>query len=258
MVWSAADLRALDAIRVVPGEIVYAFVSLAGEPSSIDEALLDDEESDRSRRFVRRSDRCHFVLAHVALRLFLARCLGVDPAAVTYERGLHGKPRLGQGLGPLQFNLSHAGKLGLLAAARNRALGVDVEHVRDVGDVLEIADQHFSDQERVGLRTLPPIERQAGFFRCWTRKEAVIKACGEGLSCRLDSFDVDLAPGSPAALRRFGGRCGREAGLALRDLATPPGYVAAGAVAATASAPISWRLLSTGHGQGRARMDSAT
>ncbi len=98
MISCVADLRALEAISVAPSEVVYAFVSVVGEPSALDEALLDDEERARSARFVRPTDRRRFVLAHVALRLFLARCLDVDATAVHYQNGVHGKPRLGSGL----------------------------------------------------------------------------------------------------------------------------------------------------------------
>ena len=189
---------------------MYVFVSLAGAPSALDEALLDDEERARSRRFVRAVDCHRFVLAHAALRLFLARCLDVDPVTVGYEKGLHGKPRLGAGLVPLEFNLSHSDVLGLLAVARDRSVGVDVERTREVPDVLAIADTHFSAAERMGLRSLPPAERLAAFFRCWTRKEAVIKASGEGLGLALDSFDVDLAPGSMSALKRYAADPGKR------------------------------------------------
>ena len=244
MIWSVADLRGLDVIAVEPPEIVYAYVSLAGEPARVDEALLDVEESERSRRFVRSADRHRFILAHAVLRLFLARCLGVAPAEVVYESGPHGKPRLGRGLAPLQFNLSHSGEIALVAAARDSSLGVDVEHVRDVADMLEIADQHFSVAERAELRSLPPDGQRAAFFRCWTRKEAVIKVHGDGLGYPLDSFDVDLAPGSESALRRYSGRSGDEVELSVRDLTSPIGYAAAGAVAAPATARIPWRQLS--------------
>ena len=243
MIWSAADLRALEAIRVGPSEVVYAFVSLVGEPSAIDQALLDGEERRRAARFVNPTDCSRFVLAHVALRLFLARCLGVEPTSVRYENGVHGKPRLMPGLIPLEFNMSHSAGLGLLAVARDRPVGVDVEHVRDLADALDIADTHFSVAERRALRSLPPAERRPAFFYCWTRKEAVIKAGGEGLGRALDSFDVDLAPGSLSALKRWAGRSGGEADMFLRDLPAPPGYAAAAAVAAPESALMRWREL---------------
>ncbi len=254
MIWSASDLQSFKRIRVGSSEVVYAFVSLAVEPSAIPESLLDDEERRRSRRFVRPSDFRRFVLAHVALRLFLARCLGVEPATVLYETGVHGKPRLVPGLAPLEFNLSHSGELALLAVARDRAVGIDVEQMRDVPDALRIADTHFSVAERMELRSLPPAERRSAFFSCWTRKEALIKAGGEGLGRALDSFDVDLSPGSTSALKRYAGRSGEEAPLSLRDLPSPPGYAAAGAVTAPVSVPIRWRELIEGSGSAKSEI----
>ncbi|MDP8909369.1 MAG: 4'-phosphopantetheinyl transferase superfamily protein [Chloroflexota bacterium] len=245
MISCTADLRALEAIDVGPSEVVYAFLSLLGQPAALDEALLDDEERARAMRFVRSPDRRRFVLAHAGLRLFLARCLDVQPAAVRYESGVHGKPRLARDLPALEFNLSHSAGLGLLAVARDRAVGVDVEHLRDVPEALNIADTHFSPVERDVLVSLPPADRGAAFFRCWTRKEAVIKALGEGLGRALGSFEVDLAPGSTSALARFDGRPGNVAGWSLRDLTAPTGYTAAGAAAVALRAPPTrWRELS--------------
>jgi 4'-phosphopantetheinyl transferase len=242
---SRADLRALEAIDVGPSEVVYAFLSLADEPSAGDEALLDDEERARSMRFIRPQDRRRFVLAHAALRMFVARCLDVDPADVRYETGVNGKPRLGPGLPSLEFNLSHSGGAGLVAVARDRPVGMDVEQVRDLPDALSIADTHFSTAERQVLRSMPAVERRDAFFRCWTRKEAIVKAIGEGLGRALDSFDVDLAPGSMSALTRLDSRSGNVSGWSLRDLTAPPGYAAAGAVAVAAGAPAPcWREVS--------------
>ena len=247
MISCAADLRALEAIGIGPSEVVYAFVTVVGEPSALDDALLDDEERARATRFVRPSDRRRFVLAHAALRLVLARCLDTDPTAVRYEHGHHGKPRLRPGLPSLEFNLSHSGDLVVLAVARDRSVGVDVEQMRYMPDALTIADTHFSAAEREGLRSLSPVERQAAFFRCWTRKEAMVKAVGEGLGRALGSFDVDFAPGSKSALTRFDGRSGSVAGWSLRDLTAPAGYVAAGADAVAVGAPPTrWRELSIG------------
>jgi 4'-phosphopantetheinyl transferase len=245
MIVSTADLRALGAITVGPSEVVYAFLSLVGEPSALDEALLDEDERARAMRFVRPRDRRRFVLAHAALRLFLARCLDVHPPAVRYESGIHGKPRLAPTLPALEFNLSHSGGVGVLAVARDRPVGVDVEELRDLPDALSIAAAHFSAAEREALRSLPPDEQRGAFFRGWTRKEAVVKASGEGLGRALDSFEVDLAPSSMKALTRFDGRDGEVAGWSLRELTAPTGYEAAGAVGVAPRAPQArWRELS--------------
>jgi 4'-phosphopantetheinyl transferase len=139
-------------------------VSLGGKPSVVDEALLDDRERGRARRFIRRTDRHRFILAHAALRLFLAGCLGAGPAMVRYEGGVSGKPRLAAGLAPLEFNLSHSEELALMAVARQRAVVVDVERLRDVPEALGIADAYFSRQEREELHSLQRSERREAFF----------------------------------------------------------------------------------------------
>jgi 4'-phosphopantetheinyl transferase len=243
-IWRAEDFRALDTVRVGKSEVVYAFVSLGGKPSVVDEVLLDDMERGRARRFIRRTDRHRFILAHAALRLFLAGCLGAGPAMVRYEGGVSGKPRLAAGLAPLEFNLSHSEELALMAVARQRAVGVDVERLRDVPEALGIADVYFSRQEREELHSLQRSERREAFFRCWTRKEAVTKASGEGLGTPIDSFEVDLTAASTSALNRDTGRREEEVRWCVRDLQSPRGYAAAGAVEAADSARVGWRELS--------------
>ena len=241
--WSSADLQTLESIRVGPAEIVYAFVSLAGEPSAVDVALLDPSERHRAVRFVRPLDRDRSVLAHAALRSFLARCLGVELSTVRYIEGAHGKPLLLPALGQLEFNLSHTENLALLAVTREGAIGVDVEQLRQLPDAMSIAETHFSEAERNTLMSLPSREQQAGFFSCWTRKEAVVKATGAGVGYALDSFEVSLAPGSTSALKLYAGRAGPETGISLRDLPAPAGYAAAAAVVHPDGDLLRWREL---------------
>jgi 4'-phosphopantetheinyl transferase len=149
----------------------------------------------------------------------------------------------------LEFNLSHSRELALLAITRDRPVGVDVECLRVLsGDVLDLSDTQFSETECKALRALPPAERRTGFFRCWTRKEALIKASGEGLTRDLDSFDVDVGPGSESALLQIDGRFGQDAGWLLRDLPAPPGYAAAGALEGGTNLGLArWRELSPSH-----------
>jgi len=244
MIWSAADLRALDGINVGRSEVVYAYVSLEDEPSALDEAVLDDEERSRSSRFIHPRDRRRFVRAHADLRVFLAHCLGVEPATVRYETGAHGKPRLAPAFPPLEFNLSHSEELGLLAVARDVAVGVDVEKERTLPDALSIADAHFTTAEAKRLRSLPLSERRTAFFRYWARKEAVIKAGGEGLGRALDSFEVDGTPGATQGVIRWAGEPRSSTDWLLRDLPAPAGYAAASAVAADVGARVTWRELS--------------
>ncbi|HET9982527.1 MAG TPA: 4'-phosphopantetheinyl transferase superfamily protein [Longimicrobiales bacterium] len=201
-------------------------------------ALLDAAELARAERYRFARDRTQYVVAHGLVRLLLARYLGAEPAALKFAAGPFGKPSLCEPAGGgLEFNLSHSADLVLLAVTRHRAVGVDVEcWDRDIEAEL-LARQFFSPAERAQLAALPPDARVPGFFACWSRKEAYIKATGLGVSQGLDYFDVSLAPGEPARLLADRHATGRAAAWTLHDLAPAPGY--SGAVIAD-GAP--WRL----------------
>ncbi len=126
----------------------------------------------------------------------------------------------------LQFNVSHAGGLVLIAVTRGCEVGVDIENVRELKDIDLIARRFFSVRENAALQQLPATHRPEAFFRCWTRKEAFIKASGEGLSRPLDSFDVALD--GPAALLRVDGDDASR--WTLHDVYPAPGYTGAVAV----------------------------
>ena len=162
---------------------------------------LEAGELDRAGRFHFDKHRRHFIVARGFLRSVVARYLGSQPEVLRFEYGAYGKPALGSGH-TLRFNLSHSNEIALLAVALDAELGVDVEHIRADFASEDIAQRYFSRAEVEVFNTLPPSERVAAFFRCWTRKEAYIKAIGKGLSQALDAFDVTLAPdASPALLR---------------------------------------------------------
>ncbi len=169
----------------------------------------------------------------------MGRYAGREPSAIAFRYGGWGKPGLdeardGDGL---QFNLSHSGDLALLAVARGRRLGIDVEAVRPMADAGPIAARFFSPRECERFRRLPESEQLAAFFRCWTRKEAYMKATGAGMSMPLDQFDVTLSPGEPPALLRVEGLPDEPSRWSYRDLDPGPGYLAALAVEGTG-----WRL----------------
>src|SRR5437762_14383062 len=108
-----------------------------------------------------------------------------------------------------------------------RRVGVDIERIRPMSDLEAIAERSFSPHERQELRRLASGDRNEGFFNCWTRKEAFIKAVGEGLSHPLERFDVSLAPGEPARILRLGGRAGEHCGWRIQAFSPSPGFVAA-------------------------------
>jgi 4'-phosphopantetheinyl transferase len=166
------------------------------------ERILAADEQERVRRFRFEGDRRRYLVGRGLLRVLLGRYLEIAPARVRFDYTRFGKPHLAAGLAPrlLQFNVSHSGEQLLIAVADGRALGVDVEQIRpDIG-VDAIAGRFFSSNEQAALAGLAGCARIEAFFDCWTRKEAYIKAKGEGLSLPLDQFDVALMPGEAARL----------------------------------------------------------
>ncbi len=196
---------------------------------------LSTEERARAERYRRDRDRARFVVARGLLRTIVARYLDQDPSALTFRYGSHGKPMLG-GDAPstLTFNVSHADGLALFALCQGHDIGVDIERARAIPDeeLGRLARLSFSRHELAHFTALPAHLRQDAFFACWTRKEAVVKALGYGLSAPLDRVDVSFAPGEPARVLRIdidgAGRAATRWTLAA--LAPAPEYVGALAV----------------------------
>jgi 4'-phosphopantetheinyl transferase len=165
--------------------------------------LLSADEQERTQRFHSPLLRSRFGIGRGLLRTLLSNYLRVAPESLLFRYSATGKPELDGPLSnsPVRFNLSHSDDLALFAFARDRTIGVDVEKLRPNVDMERIADRFFSKAECVALGALHPVRKSEGFFNCWTRKEAFIKALGEGLSHSLDSFEVSLAPDETAELR---------------------------------------------------------
>lgn len=188
---------------------------------------LSDDEKQRASRFRFPTDRDRYIVSHGSLRDVLGRYLHRQPHQLTFSVNKYGKPSLAHS--KLEFNLSHSNDFALIAITQGRKVGVDVEHIRTDIEMENIARRHFSRVEISELMSLPPEQREAGFFNCWTRKEAYIKAQGVGLSLPLDSFDVSLAPDQPAILRETRPNLQEAACWSLLSLEIHPKY--AGAVA---------------------------
>jgi 4'-phosphopantetheinyl transferase len=226
---------------------VHVWRAMLGVPEPVLESFLttlSPDERTKAERFCFPRDRDRSIAARAVLRLILSRYLDVKPAHLRFCYNPFGKPALtGEpGADALHFNMSHSGELALYAVTREHEIGVDVEHVREDFASEQIAKRFFSPSEVAMLHALPLNMRTRGFFNCWTRKEAYIKARGEGLSLPLDWFDVSLTPGEPAALLRVGdGKAEVEDEIAgdgkleasrwsLRELSPGPSYAAAIAV----------------------------
>jgi 4'-phosphopantetheinyl transferase len=191
--------------------------------------VLSADELTRASRFHFPRDRQSFTASRAILRTILAGYLATDPRSVRFCYSEKEKPLLAaeHAGSDVTFNLSHSGGIAMLAFTRRREIGIDVEQVRRDFDVEAIANRFFSAHEQAQLAELPTENRFEGFFRCWTRKEAYIKATGEGLSLPLHQFDVSIAAGANNALLATRPD-GSEAALwSMRDIPALPGYVAA-------------------------------
>jgi 4'-phosphopantetheinyl transferase len=191
---------------------------------------LSSEEKGRAARYHFARDRKQYAVTRACLRLILGNYLSLEPLSLELHYGEHGKPCLPDRYGPMEFNVSHSDGLALLAFSWERMLGVDVERIREDVEVDDIAKRFFSAAEQAALAQLPAQERRHAFFSCWTRKEAFIKARGEGLSLPLHQFDVSVVPGKSATLLATRPVSSEAMEWSLRDLAVPRGYAAALAV----------------------------
>lgn len=188
------------------------------------ESTFTSDEKVRANRLLHRRDRNAFVATRGVLRELLGRYLGCPPAELEFDYGRQGKPFLRDGLfkRSVQFNVSHSHGLALLAFTVGRRLGVDLEFVRlDLG-TYEVAERYFSPQEFLEFGALPPSLRAEGFFLAWTRKEAYVKAKGEGLQLPFERFHVSLTPGQPVRLET-----GDSFQWSLRSLCPDPQYAGA-------------------------------
>ncbi|HEY2988587.1 MAG TPA: 4'-phosphopantetheinyl transferase superfamily protein [Candidatus Binatia bacterium] len=193
--------------------------------------LLSVDERERAQRFHFDRDRNNFITARAFLRILMGRYLRTEPSEVKFDYGSNGKPFLATAESTaVRFNLSHSKDLALYAVADGREIGIDVECISERVEVDSIAERFFSPPEVAAFRALPGELKRQAFFACWTRKEAYIKARGEGLSMPLDQFSVSLSPGEAAVLREVRWDPEEVSRWSLSALPLDPHYVGAVAV----------------------------
>lgn len=177
-----------------------AFLDLPNKSVQEIKRSLSVDEIMKSERLSFERDKNNFIIARGILRLILACYLSVEPSAIRFCYEKDGKPRIQNAFGKkvIQFNLSHSEELALYVFTLDSEVGADLEKIRDFPEMKQIVDHFFSVRERVFFDTLPTSEKRETFFKWWTRKEAFVKAVGEGLSDRLNSFDVLLCDGKSA------------------------------------------------------------
>jgi 4'-phosphopantetheinyl transferase len=213
-------------------EAAVWFVELAASPRAVEECsrLLSADEKQRASQFRFEHLSRSYTLSRAILRILLGRYLGVEPAVVRFTYGKRGKPSVAFPESALEFNLAHSGEFAAYAFTTGCPLGVDIERVRPVPDQESIVRRFFSPKECEEWLRVAPSEREAAFYRCWTRKEAYIKAIGDGLSLGLDSFQVSLRPGEPAALISADQDPEAQQKWSLYALPAPAGYEASLAI----------------------------
>jgi len=190
--------------------------------------LLDEFERGRAQRLRFDRHRRRFVLAHAAARVILGRYAGRAPSSLEFTHGPQGKPALveAQAAG-LGFNLSHAHDLALLAVIRGRRVGVDVERLEGRRDTPGLVQRYFSPRERAELAAVPGANAQRAFYDCWVRKEAYLKARGEGLARSLAGFSVSTGPDDDPVKVLDEELADPASNWWMRPLDAPAGYVAA-------------------------------
>jgi 4'-phosphopantetheinyl transferase len=181
-------------------DVWYAHLDTAGLADSL-RPLLSPDELQRADRFRFEKDHRRYVAARGLLRMLLGNYLDQEPAELAFNYAEAGKPSLIQPNSPnLHFNISHSENAGLYAFSSSCPVGADVEWIRSVVEINELAARYFSVAECAALQAVEPAGREAAFFRCWTRKEAFIKALGTGLGHPLNSFSVTVDRDDPVKI----------------------------------------------------------
>ena len=223
---------------LAPGEIHVWQAPLSGGRDQRDRLAvhLSAAEVERESRFRFERDATRYAIARGFLRVLLGRYCDAQPAELRILESDRGRPSLEPGIAApdFDFNLSHSRNLVVFAFAPNARVGIDVEWMMPLDDMENLVALNFSSRERETWRCLAADSRERAFFDCWTRKEAFVKAIGEGLSHPLDSFDVTLAPDDEPALQRLAVAPNEHDRWSLYALDPAPGYASALAVEATA------------------------
>jgi 4'-phosphopantetheinyl transferase len=209
------------------GEVHVWAIDLGTDPGALVH-LLSAAEADRAGRYRFERHRRRFVMSRAWQRLILASYGTGAAVDLNFVEGANGKPRLAGSLPrAVEFNASRSGDLALLAVAAGVPVGVDVERMDEMADMAHVARDHFSASEYDELMALPVAQCREAFYACWTRKEAYLKAVGDGLAAPLDGFDVTLRPEEPSGIRSIRGSPAEAARWSLTGLAPRDRYIGA-------------------------------
>ena len=240
---------AAPGLALSPGEIHVWSIRLDPPADRVDRlwTLLAEDEQARANRFRFDRHRRQYAVGRGALRTLLAFYTSISPELIRFAYGPRGKPFLAEAdgapaAGGLQFNLSNSDEMALVGFVQGVEIGVDIEFQKPMPDCEQIAERFFSLSEREVLRALPAEVKEEAFFNCWTRKEAYLKAVGEGLAAPLDSFDVTLAPGDPPRMLTLKGDAARAARWIFRHFVPAERYIGAFAIEGGPPGGGEWRV----------------
>ena len=192
------------------------------------EGFLSENEKKRAAKVKFEKDKSSFIISRGVLREILSGYLGISPSKVTFEYTSYGKPFLSKY--NLKFNISHSGDLAVFVFNMESEIGVDIERIKNNLNVLELTDNFFSKNEIESLHAMPPEQLNRAFYRCWTRKEAFIKAEGSGLSFPLNQFTVSLDNDCQATLLKTEWDSSEKENWSLFSFVPEDGYLVAVAV----------------------------
>ena len=235
-----AEIIEWPARRVVPlladNEIHVWATTLAVPPTKFDDlaATLSPEEKERAHKFKFEKHRNRYIAGRGALRKILGQYLRAEPAELRFVHLENGKPVLAGDFASagIYFNLSHTEDLALIAVTRIGMVGVDVERVRPIREMDALVARFFSPRENEAFQKVATEVKPAAFFNLWTRKEALLKATGEGITRSLSLVEVSFLPGEPARLLAVSGDAEKAAAWSLRELTPAKGFTGAIAIEA--------------------------
>jgi 4'-phosphopantetheinyl transferase len=242
-----SEVLPLAAIRAEfeRGAAQAVFLALSDLPDGLPPNVLTEEEEARARGLRAAPVRRGFVAGRWLLRAVLAALAGTEPRSLALRSGAHGKPFL-SGLEslPVAFNLSHSGELAALVLVRDRRVGIDIEAARPFTDADLLARRILGPRERRLFAAAADADRTAVLLEAWTRKEAVLKAMGTGISAGLSSIEVLTGVGDPVVVR-----AGEPpTSWSVRTVSMPHGYYGAFAVEGTVPHLKTWQVVPAAHG----------
>jgi len=216
-------------VALAPAEVHIWYSSLEHSTRGIAHLsrLLSQEERVRAAQFHFEQGRKHFTVGRGKLRTLLGRYLAIPPEQVQFAYEAHGKPYLREPQHKIHFNVSHSHGVALYAFVLDHAIGVDLERIQTLPNMVSIVDRFFSVQEQKSFHALPADQQTAAFFGAWTRKEAYLKACGDGLSTPLSQFEVTFAPGDATKIITIAGSTHGINEWSLQDITLSSEYKAA-------------------------------